>query len=246
VIDDDQATRDVLAQYLGKKGFRVETAAGGAEGIARAREVRPAAITLDVVMPGMDGWEVLSALKGEPDLADIPVVMLTMVDDRNKGFRLGAADYLMKPVDSERLTAVLRRHHGDPAARRVLVVDDDADHRRRLRGLLEKEGWAVDEAADGREALDRLAPPPSLVLLDLLMPVVDGFEFLARLREREDARAVPVVVLTAKDLTAADHDRLRGSIETILLKGSLGSDELLAEVGAAMGRMRVEGNTGSC
>ena len=117
------------------------------------------AITLDVVMPGMDGWAVLAALKADPDLADIPVVMLTMVDDRNKGFRLGAADYLMKPVDPDRLTAVLRRHHGDPAARRVLVVDDDADLRRRLRGLLEKDGWAVDEAADGREALDRLAPP---------------------------------------------------------------------------------------
>jgi PAS domain S-box-containing protein len=237
VIDDDAATRDVLAQYLGKKGFRVEAAAGGAEGITRARELRPAAITLDVVMPEMDGWEVLSALKGDPELADIPVVMLTMVDDRNKGFRLGAADYLVKPIDPDRLTAVLRRHHGDRAALRVLVVDDDADHRRRLRGLLEKEGWVVDEAADGREALDRLSPAPSIVLLDLLMPVMDGFEFLARVRERDDARSVPVVVLTAKDLTAADHDRLRGSIEAVLLKGSLNTEELLAEVGTAMARV---------
>jgi PAS domain S-box-containing protein len=234
VIDDDPSTRDALAQYLGKKGFRVETAAGGDEGLERARAIHPAAITLDVVMPGLDGWQVLAALKADPDLADVPVVMLTMVDDRNKGFRLGAADYLMKPVDPERLTSVLRRHHEAAAARGVLVVDDDADLRQRLRGLLEKDGWAVDEAADGREALDRLAPRPSLILLDLLMPGMDGFEFLDELRKRDDCRTTPVVVLTAKDLTAEDYDRLRGSIEVVLRKSSLGWDELLAEVGAVM------------
>jgi PAS domain S-box-containing protein len=234
VIDDDPATRDVLGQFLAKKGFRVETATGGEEGLALARKLRPLAITLDVVMPGMDGWAVLTALKADPDLADIPVVMLTMVDDRNTGFRLGAADYLVKPVDPARLTAVLRRHQSDPSPRRVLVVDDDEGLRRRLRGLLEKDGWTVDEAADGREALDRLAARPSLVLLDLLMPAMDGFEFLDEFRRREEFRSVPVVVLTAKDLTAAEQDRLRGSIETVLRKGSLRSEQLLAEVGAAM------------
>jgi PAS domain S-box-containing protein len=241
VIDDDPGSREVLSQFLAKKGFRVEVAAGGEEGLALARKLRPLAITLDVVMPGMDGWAVLGALKADPDLADIPVVMLTMVDDLNKGFQLGAADYLVKPVDPGRLTAVLRRHRGEPSARRVLVVDDDPNLRRRLRGLLEKDGWAVDEAADGREALDRLAARPSLVLLDLLMPVVDGFEFLAEFRQREEVRSVPVIVLTAKDLTPADHDRLRGSVETVLRKGALGSEQLLAEVGAAMaavGRVR--------
>jgi CheY-like chemotaxis protein len=116
----------------------------------------------------------------------------------------------------------------------VLVVDDDPDLRRRLRGLLEKDGWAVDEAADGREALGRLAARPSLVLLDLLMPGVDGFEFLAEFRKRDEFRSVPVVVLTAMDLTDADHERLRGSVETVLRKGPLESEQLLAEVGAAM------------
>jgi PAS domain S-box-containing protein len=234
VIDDDPATRDVLRQFLVKKGFRVEAATDGAEGLAMARKLRPRAITLDVVMPRMDGWAVLSALKADPDLADIPVVMLTIVDDRHRGFRLGVADYLVKPVDPDRLTAVLRRHPGDPAARRILVVDDDADLRRRLRGLLEKDGWAVTEAADGREALDRLADRPSLVLLDLLMPGTDGFEFLAEFRRRAEFRSVPVIVLTAKDLTAGDHERLRGSIEAVIRKGSLESDELLAELGAAV------------
>src|SRR5262249_43037512 len=177
VIDDDAGSRQVLSHFLEKKGFRVEVAAGGEEGLELARKLRPLAITLDVLMPGMDGWAVLGALKSDPDLADIPVVMLTMVDDRNKGFRLGAADYLTKPVHPDRLTAVLRRHQGDRSVRRVLVVDDDADLRRLLRGLLEKDGWVVDEAADGREALVRLSARPSLVLLDLLMPVMDGFEF---------------------------------------------------------------------
>jgi CheY-like chemotaxis protein len=224
----------VLSQFLARKGFRVETAASGAEGLAAARQHRPRAITLDVVMPDMDGWAVLSALKADPELADIPVVMLTMVDDRHKGFRLGAADYLVKPVDPDRLTAVLRRQAAPAAGRRILVVDDDADLRRRLRGLLESDGWEVAEAADGHEALDRLDPSPSLILLDLLMPGMDGFEFMARLRDRPDAQSVPVVVLTAKDLTAADRDRLNGSIEAVIRKGSLGSDQLLAELSAAV------------
>jgi PAS domain S-box-containing protein len=234
VIDDDPASREVLSQFLTRKGFRVEAAAGGAEGLALARKLRPRAITLDVVMPGMDGWAVLAALKADPELADVPVVMLTMVHARQKGFRLGAADYLVKPVDPDRLAAVLRRHPGDPPARRVLVVDDDAGLRQRLRELLKRQGWTVDEAADGREALDRLTARPSLVLLDLLMPAMDGFEFLAEFRQREAFRSVPVVVLTAKDLTAEDHERLRGSIEAVLRKGSLGSEQLLAEVGAVM------------
>jgi CheY-like chemotaxis protein len=234
VIDDDPASREVLSQFLGKRGFRVEVAASGAEGLALAHKLRPLAITLDVVMPGMDGWSMLGALKADPEMADIPVVMLTMVDDRNKGFRLGAAEYLVKPIDPGRLTAVLRQYRREPSARRVLVVDDDPDLRRRLRDLLEKDGWAVDEAVDGRDALARLAARPSLVLLDLLMPVMDGFEFLAEFRRRKEFRSVPVIVLTAKDLTAADHDRLRGSVEAVRRKRSLGSEQLLAEVGAAM------------
>jgi CheY-like chemotaxis protein len=160
--------------------------------------------------------------------------MLTIVDDQNKGFRLGASDYLAKPVDPDRLSVILRRHRGDPSSRRVLVVDDDAELRRRLRGLLEKDGWTVDEAANGRQALDRLASKPSLVLLDLLMPIMDGFEFLAEFRRREACRSVPVVVMTAKDLTAADRDRLRGSIEAVLGKGLLGSEQVLAEVATVM------------
>src|SRR5262249_3802791 len=122
VIDDDPATREVLGQFLTRKGFRVEAAAGGAEGLALARKVRPLALPREVVRRGMAGWAVLAALKAARDLADTRVVMVTMIDARMRGFRLGAADSLVKPVDPARLTAVLRRHQGDPSARRILVV----------------------------------------------------------------------------------------------------------------------------
>jgi CheY-like chemotaxis protein len=182
----------------------------------------------------MDGWAVLTALKADPELADIPVVLFTgMADDRREALRRGASDYVMKPVDPDRLTAVLRRYCGGPSALQALVVDDDADLRQRLGGLLEKAGWEVDQAADGREALARLAEQkPGLILLDLLMPGMDGFEFLAELHRREEGRSVPVIILTAKDLTTGDHQRLHGPIEKVLQKGSLGHEQLLAEVSA--------------
>src|SRR5262249_10437261 len=209
-----------------------------------ARELHPSLIMLDLVMPGMDGWAALAALKADPELADIPVVLFTgMVDDRSEALRLGASDYVTKPVDPDRLTALLRRYCGGPAPLRVLVVDDDPDVRRHLRGLLETQGWEVDEAGDGREALDRIAQnPPGLILLDLVMPGMDGFEFLVELRRRPEGRSVPAILLTAKDLTAADHERLHGHIEKVLRKGpGPGQEQLLAEVGAITRRMKEGG-----
>jgi CheY-like chemotaxis protein len=236
VIEDNATAREALQKFLTQNGFRAEAAASGEEGLRLARALHPLAITLDLVLPGMDGWAVLTALKADPELADIPVILFTgMADDRSEAFRLGAADFLAKPVDPERLAAVLKRYSGGSAARRVLVVDDDPDLRQRLRDLLDKEGLEVDEAGDGRAALTRLDEQwPGLILLDLLMPGMDGFTFLGELRRRGEGRSVPVVVLTAKDLTAADYQRLGGPIEKILLKGSLGHEQLLAEVSAIM------------
>jgi CheY-like chemotaxis protein len=167
IIDDNATSREALRQFLSRNGFRAVAAAAGEEGLRLARDLHPRVVMLDVVMPGMDGWAVLTALKADPELADIPVVLFTgMADDRGEALRRGAADYVLKPVDPDRLTAVLRRHCWGPAARRALVVDDDADLRRRLRGLLEKEGWEVDEGADGQEGLARLAgQKPALILL---------------------------------------------------------------------------------
>jgi PAS domain S-box-containing protein len=236
VIDDNSTAREALRQFLTRKGFRAEAAATGEEGLRLARQLHPLVIMLDVVMPGMNGWAVLTALKDDPELADIPVVLFTgVVDDRTEALRRGASDFVVKPVDPDRLTAILRQYCGGPVALRALVVDDDADLRRRLRRLLEQEGCEVDEAADGREGLACLAEQkPGLILLDLLMPGMDGFEFLAELQRREEGRSVPVIILTAMDLTAADRRRLGGPVEKILQKRSLGQEQLLAEIGALM------------
>jgi signal transduction histidine kinase/CheY-like chemotaxis protein len=228
VIDDEAAVRDLMQRFLSREGFRVVTAAGGDEGLRRARELRPDAITLDVMMPGMDGWAVLSALKADREVADIPVVMLTIVDDKNLGYALGAADYLTKPIDRERLVTVLKRHRLE---RPILVVDDDAGLRQLLRRMLEPEGYAIVEAENGRVALERLREvSPSLILLDLMMPEMDGFAFVAEFRRHDAWRAIPIVVITARDLSREDHDRLNGYVERILQKGAAGRDQLLAEV----------------
>jgi CheY-like chemotaxis protein len=227
VIDDEAAVRDLMQRFLVKEGFRVLTAASGEEGLRRAREQRPDAMTLDVMMPGMDGWAVLSALKADPDVADIPVIMLTIVDDRNLGYALGASEYLTKPIERDRLVAVLEKYQRDP----VLVVDDDAVLRQLLRRMLEPEGYRVVEAENGRAALERLREAaPGVVLLDLMMPEMDGFEFVAEFRRHEAGRAIPIVVITAKDLTREDRERLNGYVQKILQKGAHDRDQLLAEV----------------
>ena len=228
VIDDEAAVRDLMRRFLTKEGFRVATAPGGEEGLRLARELRPDAITLDVMMPGMDGWAVLSALKADPDIADIPVIMLTIVDDKNLGYALGASDYLTKPIERDRLLTVLHAHRRDHP---VLIVDDDVEIRQLLRRMLEPEGYAVVEAENGRVALERLqGVSPSVILLDLMMPEMDGFEFVAEFRRHEAWRAIPIVVITARDLSRDDRERLNGSVQKILQKGSPGRDQLLAEV----------------
>ena len=231
VIDDDPDVRDLLSRYLGKSGYRVATAGGGEEGLERARELRPDAITLDVLMPGMDGWAVLSALKDDAELADIPVIMVSMLDDRTLGYSLGAADYLNKPVEHERLLAVLRKHCPKHGSGHVLIVEDDDATREMIRRILEKEGWSIAEAENGLIGLERLAEAaPGAILLDLMMPKMDGFEFLARLRENAAWRGIPVIVVTAKTLTAADHRRLKGSVELLIQKGGDEIDTILASL----------------
>ena len=228
VIDDEAAVRDLMQRFLSRDGFRVVTASGGEEGLRQARELGPDAITLDVMMPGMDGWAVLSALKADPDVAEIPVVMLTIVDDKNLGYALGASDYLTKPIDRERLVAVLKQYRRD---RPVLVVDDDVAFRQLLRRMLESEGYAIVEAENGRQALERLQDlSPSVILLDLMMPEMDGFEFASEFRRHEGSRAIPIVVITSKDLSHAERDRLNDYVQKILQKGAYDRDELLAEV----------------
>jgi signal transduction histidine kinase/DNA-binding response OmpR family regulator len=219
VIDDDAAQRQLIQRFLNKEGFYVRTAAGGEAGLRLARELRPAAITLDVMMPEMDGWSVLSALKSDAGLRDIPVIMLTMVDDRERGFALGAAEYATKPVDRARLSQLLKRYACPHPPCPVLLVEDDPDIRAVMRAMLEREGWKVTEANNGRMGLECMEHErPSLILLDLIMPEMDGFEFAARVRRRPEWRLIPIVVVTAHDLSSDERRRLNGFVETIIRK----------------------------
>jgi signal transduction histidine kinase/DNA-binding response OmpR family regulator len=239
VIDDDAAARDLMQRSLAKDGFRVEVAADGPAGLALAHRIKPAVITLDVMMPHMDGWSVLNALKADPTTADIPVIMLTMVDDRQMGFALGAADYFTKPIDFTRLHQVLGKYRPASASPMVLVIEDDASTREMLRRTLEKEGWRVIEAANGRAGLTELEkhlPSLDLVLLDLMMPEMDGFEFMESLRRSAQPPRVPVIVITAKDLTGQDRRRLNGGVERIIQKGAATREQLLAEVRAVLAK----------
>jgi signal transduction histidine kinase/CheY-like chemotaxis protein len=231
VIDDDPTVHDLMRRFLNKEGLQMIAAAGGEEGIRLARELRPAVITLDVLMPGMDGWAVLTALKSDPLLCDIPVMMLTIMDEKHMGYALGAADYLTKPIDWERLAGLLRRYECARPPCPLLVVEDDASMREMLRRRLEKEGWTVIEAENGRVALKRMTErQPDLILLDLMMPEMDGFQFLDEVRKRADWRSIPVIVVTAKELSPEDQQRLNGSVEKILQKGAYSREELLREV----------------
>jgi CheY-like chemotaxis protein len=229
-IDDDPDARELIRRLLTREGYRVQTASDGTEGLRLARELRPTAITLDVLMPTMDGWALLTALKSDPELAGIPVVMVTITSDRSMAYALGATDFLTKPIERERLLAVLRRLDFDcrlvPC--RALVVDDDPANRRVLRSVLEKESWIVTEAEDGAAALAAVADKtPDLILLDLMMPNMDGFEFAERLHRDVRFRTIPIVVITAKDLTDEDRRRLNGSVLKVVRKG--GGPEVLLQ-----------------
>jgi len=238
VIEDDPESRDLLRRTLHKNHFRVATASGGDEGLRLAREMKPGAITLDVMMPGRDGWNVLKQLKSDPDLASIPVIMVTMVGDRNLGYALGADEFLTKPVDRSALAEALERlcpGAGGP----ILIVDDDAEARRMLRRQLKDLRRDVIEAADGKEALELAEEStPAFVLLDLMMPVMDGFEFLEAFRAREAYAEVPVIVVTAKDLGEAEMKRLRDKAEQVLSKGEYDRQQLVDRIRASMHKRR--------
>jgi adenylate cyclase len=219
VIDDDATARELIADHLKAEGFSVVTAAGGVEGLKLARELRPTAITLDVIMPDLDGWSVLAALRQDPELADIPVIMITIVDEHRRGVALGAAGYLTKPIDRERLHRLVSRFRAPVPPTRVLVVEDDAVQRERMRGWLEGPQWTVREAENGRDALNRIQESkPDVILLDLMMPEMDGFAVVAALQKDAGWRDIPVIVITSLDLDAKDRARLNSGVQSVLVK----------------------------
>ncbi len=240
VVDDDPTVHEVLVATLGKEGYRLTHAADGAEAIAMMRKSRPDVVTLDVMMPKMDGWSVLGVMKSDPELENIPVIMLTIVDDRNLGFSLGASEFMTKPIDRNKLIALLRKFAPSLPDALVLIVDDDADTRHVIKSTVEGEGLRTAEAANGRIALDWLDrnAQPSLVLLDIMMPELDGFEFLERIRERPALKQLPIVVLTAKELTENERNFLAERTILVLSKSAQPIGTLGAALAAIAGRDR--------
>jgi CheY-like chemotaxis protein len=228
----------LLAKTLEKEGYRVIPACNGVEALALAREHRPQAITLDVMMPQLDGWGALKELKADIELRDIQVIMVTVLNERGMAIPLGAADFLTKPVDRQRLTAILRDHCANPSGASILVVEDDLPTRELLCHSLTNMGYAAYAAVNGRDGLDWLPnhPTPNLILLDLMMPEMDGFEFLRELRKQPAFVDVPVIVVTAKELTADDVRILKGQTERIITKDQTYLTELAAAVGKRLAR----------
>jgi signal transduction histidine kinase/CheY-like chemotaxis protein len=227
VVDDEATARDLLRRTLLNQGFAVTTASSGEEGLRLARELLPDAITLDVMMPGLDGWAVLRELKADPATAGIPVIVVTVLHDGSLAYSLGAAGFLSMPIDRQRLRSLLDGVRCE--GRRALVVEDDEDSRVVLTHHLEREGWQVRGAENGREGLARMSEElPDLILLDLMMPVMDGFDFIHAVREVPEWSRVPIVVVTAKDLTPDELHFIQGSTQR-LLKKTAGSPESALE-----------------
>ncbi len=232
VVDDDPSVHDVLAATLGKEGYQLLHAKDGQEALEIVRKAHPDLVTLDVMMPRIDGWSVLGYIKSDPALAHIPVIMLTIVDDRTLGYSLGASEFMTKPIDRTRLIELVRHFTGQDKGGLVLIVDDDPEVRDLVRSAVEGVGLKTAEAVNGRVALDWLDHNalPSLILLDLMMPEMDGFAFLEKIRDDEELREVPVVVLTAKELT--DGERAFLAERTILVLSK--SAQPIASLGTAL------------
>ncbi|NNE93377.1 MAG: response regulator [Verrucomicrobiales bacterium] len=231
VIDDDAAVRELLRRLLEAEGYVVYTAETGEEGLKIAREKKPDAITLDVVMPGKDGWQVLAELKMDDETESIPVIMVSIMAKNAQGLALGVEDFLVKPIDTSRLSKVIRRATSQTPQRNILIVDDDQDSREAFGRLLNEQGWQTTLAGDGTEAIEVLRKTrPAAILLDLHMAGMDGFEFLARVSDDEGLKSIPVIVVTGKNPTADESEFLLEHVENIIQKGDTTAEEVLQTI----------------
>ena len=232
IIDDDEAVHAVLTNMLTREGYSTRIARDGKEGVKIARDYKPDLIVLDILMPGTDGWGVLAQLKAMPGMADTPIILLTMLENKEMGFALGAADYLTKPIEAQKLLPVLERHNSKQRSGVVLVVEDDPPSRELVVRMLEKEGLAVKEASNGKEALELLQSGvvPAMIVLDLMMAEMNGFEFLSHIRPHPEWSKIPVVVVSSLDLSSETRQVLKGQVEKIFQKGRFSREDLLKEV----------------
>ncbi len=231
VIDDDPLVHDILERSLSSHGFDIVTATNGEDGCRIAQNLKPDAITLDVMMPGMDGWEVLSQLKANPAIAHIPVIMLSMVDNKSLGYALGADEYLLKPIDRQQLVKVIEKYKVKKSPSVLLVVEDDSTTREMLKRQLEIDDVKTLEASNGAQALTLMkSTKPGAIILDLMMKDMDGFEFIHELQKHPDWQSVPVIVMTAKELTGGEREFLNSRVQKIFQKGAYERSTLLSEV----------------
>ena len=229
VIDDDPMIHSQMKRAFEKEDYKIVCASDGEEGLTLARKLHPTLITLDVLMPGMDGWTVLTKLKADPNVANIPVFVISMVDEENKGFTLGASEYITKPIDRTRLHILMKKYRWDSGS--ALVVEDDEGTRKLLCSMLKEYGLNIQEAENGKVSLEKVEEKsPGVIFLDLMMPEMDGFEFIEELKKNPEHRPIPIVVVTSKDLTQADRMRLNGGIEKLIEKKSFIHDDLLKEI----------------
>ncbi len=235
-IDDDPHTIYLLKENLSEAGYRVSEASSGKEGLEKARSLRPNVIILDILFPQENGWGILSELKVDPVTRDIPVIVLSIVDEKERGYRLGAYDYLVKPFDRDSLMRVLERLESlDRQPIGLLAVDDDPKVIELVRQLLEDEPFQITSAEDGKKALEAISRSlPDIILLDLLMPRMDGFAVIERLRQDKELRAIPIVVLTAKDLTKDEETWLNERIASVIKKQGLTTEQLLQDLRRAL------------
>jgi CheY-like chemotaxis protein len=231
LIDDEPFNKQLMERYLAKEGWTLAFAESGQEGLRLTKKLRPKVICLDILMPSMDGWSVLSALKSDPELQDIPVVIWSMTNDKSLGYTLGASEFLTKPVQRERLIDVMDKYVSNRTDHSVLVIEDDATTSELMTRLLQKEGYGVTQAGNGRIALECMAREvPTLILLDLMMPEMDGFQFVAELRKQEAWSEIPIVVVTAKTITSEDRLKLNGYVKSVIQKGMFDHKSLLEEI----------------
>jgi CheY-like chemotaxis protein/two-component sensor histidine kinase len=241
IVDDEVPAREILASYLEPEGFRVEVACSAAEALAKARELQPDAITLDILMPNSNGFDALLSLKSESDTANIPIIVVSIVDQQKMGFALGAADYLVKPVNKERLLQTLRKYTQPLtiAESLILVVDDDPLTLDLLETTLHSAGYKTQTALSGKAALATLAHTHvNGILLDLVMPEMDGFEVLEHMKHDPALKDIPVIILTAKSLTEEDAALLKHQSQALLQKNGAWKEGLMATLEKIIGERK--------
>jgi len=238
-VDDNEGVITLFRRYLSKQGYRVIGLTDSTAAVENARQLKPFAITLDVMMPNRDGWQVIQELKTDPDTRRIPVIMCTIVSDQEYGLSLGASDYLIKPILEKNLVAALERLHREGGPRRVLLVGEQPEDRNLLRRMIESnDRYEVVEAGGGREAITLVRQVrPQIIILDLVAQD-DGFDFLEAVKADESTRSIPIIVVAAKDLPQEERNTLNRRVEALLQKGLFEQQELLADVAAALERIK--------